>query len=71
MTACCYSYYRPEQMYLGNIIKQSFEEIWFSQNHWDKIKGIDKKACARVDCKFFRHHLAVNEASRRSVIEWL
>lgn len=71
MHVCCYGYYRPEQMYLGNIIKQSFDEIWFSEKHWDVINGIKREDCARVDCKFFLHDRAVREASRRDVIEWL
>ena len=71
MHVCCYGYYRPEQLYLGNIIKQSFEEIWFSQKHWDVIKGIKREDCARVDCKFFNHHKSVEQNSIRETIEWL
>ena len=64
MHICCYGYYRPEQMYLGNIINQSFEEIWFSQHHIDVIKGIKREDCARVSCKFFNHHKAVEQNSQ-------
>lgn len=68
---CCYGYYRPDQLYLGNIIRQSFDDIWLSQRHWDVIKGIKREDCARVDCKFFQHHQAIEEMGTRELIEWL
>jgi len=59
---CCYYYYRMKEMKLGNMFTTTFYKLWYSQEHWDKIKSINKKECAKVDCKFFAHHQKVEEA---------
>jgi len=66
---CCY-YYRPdahtkENHCIGNVYKTPFKEIWESDNHWQKIKGIDKTQCPKFDCKFFNHHKIAEEVFKR------
>jgi len=68
---CCYFYYRESQMFLGNMLKESFAKIWFSDHHRKQIAGIKREDCFRVDCKFFAHHTAVKELSVRGNVEWL
>jgi radical SAM protein with 4Fe4S-binding SPASM domain len=59
---CCFYYYRPQEHRIGNIFKDDFKKIWLSDEHRKKIAAIDKKQCEIVDCKFFRHHYAIEEA---------
>lgn len=67
MFICCYYYYRGEEMLLGNLfndnrsVYKNFVDIWFSKEHIDKIRKIDRNKCAVVDCKFFRHHKLVED----------
>mgnify|MGYP001213571762 CR=1 FL=1 len=68
---CCYYYFREESHKLGNLLYLTFEEIWYSPNHWKKIREIDKRQCKQVDCKFFLHHLHVQEAFDNHRIEFL
>ena len=61
---CCYYYYRPEKHWIGNLFDHDrpFKKFWMGPEHMEKIKGIDKAECSKVDCKFFRHHLDVGKA---------
>jgi len=68
---CCYYYYRQDEHRIGNVLEKRFEDIWFSEEHWDKIKRIDKKLCSAVDCKFFQHHVIINEAFENGRCEFL
>lgn len=71
MYICCYMYYRAEEHYLGNIITQPFDDIWYSKKHREVIAHIDRKKCALVDCKFFPHHRAYEDGAKRGFIHWL
>ena len=59
---CCYYYYREREHKLGNMLRTPFSKLWYSQEHWDRIRSIDRHKCALVDCKFFGHHRVVDEA---------
>ncbi len=59
---CCYFYYRSEEHLLGNMLKQPIKDIWYSEQHIEKVKKISRKKCEEVDCKFFRHHKDVEGA---------
>jgi hypothetical protein len=59
MHICCYYYHHGESHKLGNLLEKSFFEIWHSPKHREAMAGIDPKKCAKVDCKFFKHHDAV------------
>jgi len=72
MSVCCYRYWdRDEELGLGNIYEHPFKDLWMDDSHWDKIKKIDRRNCARADCKFFRHHEAVKESLRRNHVEFI
>jgi len=71
MYLCCFYYYRQDEFYLGNLIEKRFSDIWFSENHQMKIKGIKREECMKVDCKFAHHHLAVNQALKNGNVNWL
>lgn len=62
---CCYYYDRGPEHLIGNMLEVPLGELWGAEEHVAKIKGIDREACRRVDCKFFRHHLLVESALER------
>ncbi|MEK0368726.1 MAG: radical SAM protein [Nitrosopumilus sp.] len=68
---CCYFYYRREEHCLGNMLDRPIKEIWYDSQHEEKIKEISKRACAKVDCKFFRHHKLVEQNSKNGKSEFL
>ena len=67
---CCYYYYRDEHC-IGNMLEQPIEEFWMSEKHQGLIRKIKKNECAKVDCKFFRHHKIVEQEFKRGRIDFL
>jgi pyruvate-formate lyase-activating enzyme len=61
---CCYFYYRGKEHWLGNMLEKPIKSIWYSPQHQQKIQNIDIKQCSKVDCKFFKHHNIINEATK-------
>ena len=61
MHICCYYYHHGDSHRLGNLLMQSFNDIWLSKEHQEKIAAIDRTKCAEVDCKFFRHHMVAEQ----------
>ncbi len=49
---CCYYRHRAKKHLLGNLLRNELKHIWYSQNHWDKIRGIQKTDCNKYDCRF-------------------
>ena len=53
---CCYFRHRQSSHKIGNIIQDGFNKVWFSDRHWEIIKNVDPKECAKYDCKFFKYN---------------
>lgn len=68
---CCYYYYRKEKHRIGNMLKDNLSDIWHSKDHWKSIREIDREDCSKVDCKFFNHHIIIEEASNNGKWEFL
>lgn len=62
---CCYYYCRGANHKLGNMLDTPINEFWDTCDHRTKIQKIDKKECTKVDCKFFRHHKIIQQATNR------
>jgi hypothetical protein len=58
---CCYYQYRKESHKIGNVIKNSFYEVWFSDEHLEKIGEINPKECNKYDCRFHRYNSFMND----------
>jgi radical SAM protein with 4Fe4S-binding SPASM domain len=52
---CCYYRHRPEEMKIGNIFQNKFEDIWRSEEHKNKITNIDCDKCNLYDCRYIRY----------------
>lgn len=69
---CCYYYNgRQDEMYIGNVLRERFKDIWLDGHHRGLLKNIVHEKCLAQDCKFMRHGLAVAEAFNRGHVEWL
>lgn len=68
---CCYYYYRHDAMKIGNLNDSSFKDLWFTEHHKKLIAGIKREECQAVDCKFYGHHKAVDEAARGGSVFWI
>ena len=58
---CCYYRHRMEKHRLGNLLKQSLQNIWYSQEHWYKISQIDMEDCNKYDCRFHYYNELMHE----------
>ena len=55
---CTYYRHRRKTHRIGNVFKESMEDIWFSEGHNYAIKNIKKEECNLYNCRF---HKYVNE----------
>jgi MoaA/NifB/PqqE/SkfB family radical SAM enzyme len=60
---CCYYQYRKQTHKFGNIFKDSFYHIWYSDEHYKAIKGIKTKECNKYDCRFHRYNKVMRDLS--------
>jgi MoaA/NifB/PqqE/SkfB family radical SAM enzyme len=54
---CCYYRHRMETHKLGSLRKKSFEDIWYSDHHWEVIKNINPEECNKYDCRFINANI--------------
>lgn len=62
---CCYYYYRGNDFLIGNIFETPLSELWLGPEHRRKLSMINRDSCAKVDCKFFKHHQSYYAFDRR------
>jgi radical SAM protein with 4Fe4S-binding SPASM domain len=62
---CCYYRHRRDRHRLGNLFERRLQDIWYSQEHWEKIRQIEVEECNRYDCRFH----AYNELMHEFVVE--
>ena len=53
---CCYYRHRKQTHRLGNLFQNDLKDIWYSQKHWEKIRGIDIDDCNKYDCRFHNYN---------------
>ena len=57
---CCYYMDREDQHRIGNVNYNSFEKIWQSEDHKNKLKNIDKDKCNVYDCRWHRYNVELS-----------
>ena len=70
---CCYYRHRREKHRLGNVLERALADIWYSQEHWEKIQQIGLEECNRYDCRFhfyneLMHELVTEDGGQLSFI---
>jgi len=53
---CCYYRHRMPQHCIGNMFESSLQDVWYSEKHWSKMRGIDKSDCVKYDCRFMKYN---------------
>lgn len=53
---CCYYTHRKEKHTIGNCFKDPLEGLWYSEDHWRKIDGIEPHECNNLDCRFVKYN---------------
>lgn len=48
---CCYYRHRSKGHLLGNMLKNKLKDIWYSQEHREKIANIKKSDCNKYNCR--------------------
>lgn len=57
---CCYYRHRKDTHRFGNVFQEPLRDIWYSQRHWDAIKGIKPAECNLLDCRFANYNRIMN-----------
>lgn len=57
---CCYYRHRKEQHSIGNAFTSPLRDLWYSQEHWDKIDAIEPRQCNNLDCRFVKYNEIVD-----------
>ena len=58
---CSYYRHRMNEHKLGSLLKNTYEEIWFSAEHMKRLKKIKKSDCNKYDCRFHIYNDVMNE----------
>ena len=58
---CCYYRHRRKSHTFGNVFEQPLSEIWYSDRHWDAIRGIKPAECNLLDCRFVHYNRIMTE----------
>lgn len=53
---CCYYRHRKDKHTIGNCFQKPLRELWYAEEHWRKIDGIQPHECNNLDCRFVRYN---------------
>lgn len=53
---CCYYRHRKDDHTIGNCFKEPLNDIWYREQHWEKIDGIKPCECNNLDCRFVKYN---------------
>lgn len=53
---CCYYRHRKEAHSIGNCFAEPLEKLWYSDKHWEAIRGIQPCECNNLDCRFVEYN---------------
>lgn len=67
---CCYFQFREKDHTFGNAFKESLEDIWYGQKHFEAMKNIDIEKCNQWDCKYFNYNKILKEAVMEDEAQW-
>lgn len=56
---CCYYMHRKESHRLTNLFEKPLDQVWGTQEHWDKMKQIKMGECMVHDCRFQKYMQAI------------
>lgn len=68
---CCYYRHRRERHRFGNLFSNSLRELWYSDEHREKLRGIRDEECEQYDCRFMRYAETLDKALQYGQLEFL
>ena len=66
----CYFQFRKKSHKIGNVFKDGFEKVWYSQRHKDVISNIKIEECNVFDCRFHSYNKDMVEFLNNSHLEF-
>lgn len=64
MFICCYFQNREAEHSFGNLYQKNFWDIWYSNEHLEKIRNIDLKKCNTYDCRYHQYNQILEELEK-------
>lgn len=58
---CCYYRHRKEKHSIGNCFTTPLNDLWYSEDHWRAIDGIEPHECNNLDCRFVKYNQILEE----------
>lgn len=59
---CCYYRHRKDRHSIGNCFETPLHDLWYSEQHWEAIDGIQPHECNNLDCRFVKYNQIMDEA---------
>ncbi len=53
---CCYYRHRKDKHSIGNCFSTPLHDLWYSEDHWRAIDGIQPHECNNLDCRFVKYN---------------
>lgn len=53
---CCYYIHRKGSHTIGNCFETPLRDLWYSDRHWEAIRGIQPGECNNLDCRFVKYN---------------
>lgn len=54
LLVCCYAY--QDEYVIGNVFKDGFEQVWFSNRHKEIMDKLNIDFCNKVDCRWHKYN---------------
>ncbi|HRI87711.1 MAG TPA: radical SAM protein [Candidatus Hydrogenedentes bacterium] len=67
---CCYYRHRKERHSIGNCFEKPLHDLWYSEEHWQAIQGIQPHECNNLDCRFVKYNQVMDEAMRHNDMQY-
>ena len=68
---CCYYRHRIKDHRIGNIFEKNLHDIWYSFEHYSKIRKIKKELCELYDCRFIRYNEIMEGALEKGQLDFI
>ncbi|MDZ4860659.1 MAG: radical SAM protein [Candidatus Hydrogenedentes bacterium] len=67
---CCYYRHRKEKHSIGNCFETPLQDLWYSESHWEAIKGIQPHECNNLDCRFVKYNQVMDAAMKQNDMQY-
>ncbi len=68
---CCYYRHRMDTHRFGNVFERNLHDIWYSFEHYEKMRNIKKQECELYDCRFIRYAQVMASALDKGQLDFI